>query len=305
MELSIVIVNYNVKYWLIKTIQSIFSYIKNIKFEIIVVDNNSSDDSISSLKSLYPEVIIIKNANNVGFAEANNQAIRIAKGHLIMMLNPDTELYDDSINKLIKSAQASNNDDLFAPCLLNSDNSIQFSTWHTPHVLSILKEAFFLNYVFQNTKIVKFSNIDKISVQCVSGACMVFRKNLCNKIGYLDKNLFWMDDTDFCFRIRKADGNIYYFPNLKIFHHCGKSAAKNQKIVISNQIISKIKFFKKHFSFSTFLLCIIFSKIHIVNRIIFFALLSPIPNFWKKEKAYCFSLIKFIKYIFVSDMSIT
>jgi len=300
MELSIIIVNYNVNDWLLKSIKSIYTYLQNIDFEIIVVDNNSTDNSISNLKSLYPNVIIIENHYNAGFAEANNQGICIAKGKFILLLNPDTELFDDSINKLIFSCL--NENDLCAPCLLNSDHSIQLSSWHTPGVGSILKEAFFLNYIFIKNKPV--SKSDKVEVQCVSGAAMLFRKELIEKIGFLDKDLFWMDDTDFCYRIRKAGGHIYYFPSLKVFHHCGKSAAKNQKIVISNQVLSKIKFFKKHFSAFIFFLSILFSLLQIVSRIILFALLSPILIFWEKEKAYCYSLIKFIKYIFVSDKSI-
>jgi len=304
MELSIIIVNYNVNDWLLKSIKSIYNYIQHIEFEIIVVDNNSTDDSISNLKTLYPYVIIIENNYNAGFAEANNQGIRIANGKLILMLNPDTELFDDSINKLVLFASNLNHNDLIAPCLLNSDSSIQYSTWRAPNVSTILKEAFFLNYVFPNNKNID-SEISKVEVQCVSGAAMLFKKDLINKIGFLDKNLFWMDDTDFCYRVRKASGRILYFPSSRIFHHGGKSSAKNQKIVISNQILSKIKFFKKHFSFFIFFLSIWFSLIHIINRIIVFAILFPVSGFWKKEKAYCFSFVKFIKYIFVSDKSIT
>ncbi|NTW32286.1 MAG: glycosyltransferase family 2 protein [Bacteroidetes bacterium] len=305
MELSIIIVNYNVKDWLLKSVKSIYNYIQNIEFEIIVVDNNSTDDSISNIKTLYPNINIIENQYNAGFAEANNQGIRIAKGKFILMLNPDTELSDDSINKLISRASDLSKNDICAPCLLNSDNSIQHSTWKVPGVGSVLKEALFLNYVFaKNTNKIN-SEKSKIEVQCVSGAAMLFRKDLINKIGFLDKDLFWMDDTDFCYRVRKAGGGIFYFPSFKIYHHCGKSAAKNQKIVISNQILSKVKFFKKHFSFFIFLLSIIFSIIHIINRIIVFALLFPIPDFWRKEKAYCYSFIKFLKYIFAADKSIT
>ncbi len=304
MDLSIIIVNYNVNDWLLKSIKSVYDFIRNIEFEIIVVDNNSSDNSISNLKASFPNVITIQNKFNAGFAEANNQGIRIAKAHLIMLLNPDTEIFDSSINELLSKTSDIATNDLYAPCLLNSDRTVQNSTWHTPDIYSIIKEAFFLNYFF-NKKYNINSSSDMFEVQNVSGALMLFRKELIKEIGFLDKELFWMEDTDFCFRIRKIGGHIYYLPKIKIFHHCGKSAAKNQKIVISNQIISKIKFFRKHYSYFSFFLSLLFSFIQIISRILIFALFLYLPGFWIKEKAYCYSFFKLIKYILVSDKSIS
>lgn len=294
-KISYIIVSYNVKEYIVRTIQSIYDYSSSFNFEIIVIDNASTDGTITALTELFPDVYIIQNKFNLGFSEANNQGFKIATGDYIFMLNPDAELKENTINILIE--KANNHSNLYAPFIENTDGSFQKSYWKTPTALSIFGEILFLNYlkkVRKNSKLL----FKEQSVECVSGAAMFFHRTLINKIGYLDPDLFWMEDTDYCFRIRKQGGNILYIPNAKVIHHIGKSSSKNQKIKISNQILSKIKFFKKHNLVFSFVFSILFSFILIIEKIILFSIISFLPVSRKKIDAYLFTLKKFLQLLY-------
>ena len=142
-KVSIVIVNYNVKDLILKCLHSIIKFSSNLnELEIIVVDNNSSDDSVSVIKKTFPEVFVIENNINVGFPVANNQAFKIAKGEFIFMLNPDTEFLDDAIPQLSAFLEENPTTALVAPKLLNTDRSLQRSFWRFPRIKYIVADDF-------------------------------------------------------------------------------------------------------------------------------------------------------------------
>ena len=295
-DISYIIVNYNVKEYITAALQSVYSYTSPYSFEVIVTDNNSSDGSVEEIKKKFPEVIIIENDYNAGFSAANNQAFSIASGKYLFMLNPDAELKENCIEKMIEAAGKYSGNCLFGPMLTNTNGSFQRSYWNIPSSFSILAEFFFINYA-KKFLISSRAPLDVKEVECVSGAAMLFSINLYNSVGGLDPDLFWMDDTDFCFRIRKDEGKVIYVPHANVVHHIGKSSQKNQKVTISGQVISRIKFYRKHGMMTSFYLSVIFSFILIVEKMIMFALISVFTLPRRKLAAYFYTFKVFMKYL--------
>lgn len=305
LDISIVIVNYNVKDLLLTCLETIYKYVPNsISLEVIVVDNNSYDDSVEFIRKQFTEVILIENKFNAGFSGANNQGMEIAKGEFIFLLNPDTELDQDVFSPLLQFMNENLNCSVLGPQLLNSDRSIQISTWNNHHYLDLIFETFYLNK-FYNRLSYETEQLNAIfETKTLSGAALFFRKKLVDKMGMLDPLLFWMEDIDFCFRAQKM-GSIMYFNMAQVIHHSGQSQKKNYNVSISNQLLSKLKYYKKHFSRLSVFLANLSCFIFILSRIVMFFIFSPFKEIYRlKLKAYIYTLNRYFKYIFINDKSL-
>ncbi len=290
MDISIIIVSYNVRDYLLECLESLYSgSYKN--FEVIVVDNASKDDSVNAVRLRYPQCIIIENKNNTGFPAANNQGFTIAKGRYMLMLNPDAFLYKDTLQNLFDYMEKNPYTDIAAPQLFNSDGSIQQSVWRFPTLGSIFSEMFYLKF-FLNKK--NYNDIDKskaFEAESFSGAAIMFRRSVIEKIGMLDESLFWIEDVDFCYRAKQAGLKLVYYPDAKAVHHISKSAKSNYKISVSNQVFNKIKFFRKHKGPIQFLIIVLLSFVFSLLKLLFFVLLSPFSRiYFKKAIAYAYTL---------------
>jgi len=291
--ISIVIVSYNVSRYLDKCISSILSQ-KNAEFEIIVVDNNSSDGTVDFLTKKYPSVKIFANKENHGFSTGNNSGIRAATQDLILLLNPDTELPEyDTLEKMKKYMVTNPDTGILAPCLLNTDGTFQPSFWNFPKVADILQELFYLHRVQK-----KEAPIVPITISAAAGAALCMNKALANRLGGLDPDIFWMEDTDFCYRASKAEEKIIYHPGIKIIHHGGKSSDNNYQISIPNQVISKIKYFRKNGSWLQYTASNLLSLFFILSRFVVFTILSLYSNkiYGLKRKAYSKALRAYVRY---------
>jgi GT2 family glycosyltransferase len=290
-DLSIVIVSYNVNDYLIKCLDSIYSFLSNsINFEIIIVDNDSKDESPEVIEKKFKNVLLIKNNFNAGFPAANNQAFRIAKGDFILMLNPDTELTDDSINKLYQFLKSDSSISIAGPKVLNTDGSLQQSVWRLPTIGHVFAESFHLKHIIKNKYFNNLNPNQTTLVDSVSGCCLMFRKDLFEKIGMLDENLFWIEDVDFCYRAKLKNLKTAYYPLSQIFHHSGKSVKANYNFAYYNKIFNFIKYYKKHFSFFQFLIVWIISFVHVFYKIILFGILAPFKSVAaSKAKAYLYT----------------
>ena len=300
MEVSIVIVNYNVKQLILECIGSIYKYFKCVTFEIIIVDNNSRDDSINAIKTTYPEVIIIENKFNAGFSGATNQGMEIAKGDYIFLLNPDTYLIDESVCKLIGFIKEKKNNVLVAPRLLNNDRTLQYSAWKDKELFVILQESF---QIYRSAyKLETFSS--PRAVDNVMGAAMVFPKELIAKVGNFDSDIFWQDDFDFCYRVRKYGIPVVYYPDATIVHYFNQSAVKNVNVYYANLIISKLKLYRKHHSGFKVTLVVLLTLIHIMAYIIFLLMISPFSKHYRdKLIPYLYTFRKFIIFMFTGKIS--
>lgn len=302
---SVVIVSYNVRDFVLDAIQSVHSFLK-FPTQIILADNNSIDDTVEKVRTAFPDVEIISNNENIGFSAANNQAFERCKGSYIIMLNPDAAFIDDSINLMIEElVNRANENVLIGPRIFYPDGSFQDSCWKYPSFFHHLMELFFLNSLFDSTSYKASNWNQKTEVDFLSGACIGFSKRTLSKLSGLDVNLFWMDDVDFCKRNLEFGGVNYYFPEAKISHYIGQSSKKNQRVVISNQIISKLKFYKKHKQYVNFLFSVPIFLLQILTRIPLFLILGIAkPFYFKKTSAYVYTLKRLFEYIFSNKQSV-
>lgn len=299
-DISIVIVSYNVREYLCHCIDSLLAQ-QDILAEIIVVDNNSSDGTVELIKAKYPDVKLISNSFNSGFSAANNQGIKASSAEIIFLLNPDTELIEPGTLLQVRNYLEKNPETgILAPCLLNSDKSFQQSFWDYPGVSELVSELFYLH----RTKSIQQAS-SPVAVQAASGAALAFKKSLVNEIGGLDEDMFWMEDTDFCYRVSKTGRKIIWSPAIKIIHHGGKSSYGNENIAVPNQVLSRIKFSKKHDSKLGFYTVNIISLIFICSRLFALMLISSInKKFRTKRIGYRIALKSYFRFNFQNESSI-
>jgi GT2 family glycosyltransferase len=296
LNLSIVIVSYNVKDFLSACLHSIQNNFA--EYEIIVVDNNSVDGTIEMVKKEFPSVKIIANKENTGFSGANNQGIEIAQSENIFLLNPDTVIINNALTKLLERLKQNNQLAIIGPRLLNSDMTLQFSCWRFPGIFKIFLELFYLHKLTGTGNYSQEKMQSTFHPDVVSGAAMLFKKELVDHIGGLDENLFWMEDTDFCYRAKKAGAIVEYFPEAEIIHHIGKSSGSNYRAVIANQLLSKLKYMRKHSNGFVYLVGYTLIFIHIISRIIVLFLIAPFaPKYRAKLSSYFYSLQNYFKFI--------
>jgi GT2 family glycosyltransferase len=265
--------------------------------EVIVVDNASTDNTPEEITVKYPRVNFIFNQSNIGFSAACNHGFAISKGDVLLFLNPDAKLIDSNLRKAIAEA-SKNYPAILGAQILNPDNSVQDSLIEIPTATSVFREAFFLSY-FQGADQKKILSEKKLAL---SGACLLMYRSVFEQLDGFDESLFWMDDVDLCFRARQKGMKLIYFPEWKIIHKIGVSSRKNYKKVISNQLISKLKFFRKNKLRGDYVLSLIATKLHILLRILLFIPLLPFKKeFRLKFVAYCYSLTAFYSYIFTGN----
>lgn len=301
---SIVIVSYNVCGLLRNCLHSIEQ--QNIETEIIVVDNCSADGSVTMVRQEFPSVKLIANQTNAGFSEANNQGIAACQGQFIFLLNPDTEMKAGSLGTLLDFASAQKELFIVGPQLLNTDGSLQVSAWKEPSPMDMILESVFLHKLFGVSEYPPEQFQTPFQAGMLSGAALLFPRDLYREIGGLDPKLFWMEDADFAYRARRSRANVVYFPSATVVHHSGQSSKKNQSLAITNQLLSKLKYYRKHFGFSTMLYAALFCHLHIVSRIVLFSILSLFrEDYMVKFKAYLFALPRFYLFFFTNDQRIT
>ena len=258
MKLSIIIVNYNVKDFLEQCLLSVETAIRNIQTEVIIVDNNSVDNSCQMIKARFPQFQLIENKDNTGFAVANNQAIRISKGEYILLLNPDTRVEEDTFEKVIHFMDQHKNAGGLGVKMI--DGNAQFLP-ESKRSLPTPKVAFYkifgLSKLFPNSK--KFgqyhlSFLDKNKthkVEILSGAFMLMRKSVLDKIGLLDETFFmYGEDIDLSYRIILAGYDNYYFADTTIIHYKGESTKKGSLNYVKTFYNAMIIFAEKHFGSS-------------------------------------------------------
>ncbi len=300
-DISIIIVSYNVREYIIYCIDSIYKHCKgDYTFEIIVIDNQSTDKTVDVLKVKYPELQIISNKENYGFSKAANQASKVSRSKYLFILNPDTLLIEDSILKLKEFMESNSKIGMVGPLIINENGLRQQSIWKNPTLINTLLSICHLDFLNFKKKY-KILKYDKMKiVDTISGCALFLRGEVFKKVNGFNDNLFWMEDIDLCQKLKKRNWNVAYFPKTKLIHYGGRSAKKNYKVAISNQLISKIKYFKiYHSNISAFIISVTVINVSLLKAFFLIFLFPFSVDFRNKFFGYVFTAKEvLIKHLF-------
>jgi len=256
-DLSIIIVTWNVVDYVRDCLKSVLQNTPaNLIYEIIVVDNASTDFTSSIIKNEFPQVIIIPNSSNVGFARGNNQAISVAKGKYILFLNPDTILHENAIKIMVEFLDKNQNMGLVGPKLLDEDGSIQLACARkfpsllfrlTCDVMSLSSLPTIGKHL---KKYLQYPYDYSVSqeVEAISGACMLTRReSLDNTGGFGEEYIHGGEDLELCLRIKQAGLKTYYLQEAVVTHFGGRSSCQAKLRVFVNSILSDQIYYLKSF----------------------------------------------------------
>lgn len=256
MKLSVIIVNYNVKYFLEQALNAVRKAVKGIEAEVIIVDNNSVDGSQEMINSRFPEFRLIDNKENLGFSKANNQGIREAKGEYVLLLNPDTVVEEDTFSKCIEFMDTHTGAGALGVKMVDGTGDfLPESKRGLPTPMVAFYKVFGLSRFFPQSKTFNryhlgYLDPDEIHpVDVLSGAFMFMRKSVLDKVGLLDEDYFmYGEDIDLSYRIQKAGWTNYYFPKTRIIHYKGESTKRGSLNYVRIFYGAMVIFAKKHFS---------------------------------------------------------
>ena len=230
-ELSIVIVNLNTKDLTVGCIKSIEKEAKDLKFEVLLTDNGSNDGSVEALKKIKEEeywkdrFTLILNDTNTGYAKANNQGIRAAKGKYILLLNNDTVVHPNALQSLVSFAEITPDAGVIGSRLLNIDGTLQMSCYHFPTITNAIKEY----WLGKKGLFEKFAprGDSPVTVDSVVGASFLITPEAKKKVGILDERYFaYFEDIDYCRQTWKQGLKVYYLPTSVITHYHGATFKK-------------------------------------------------------------------------------
>ncbi|MFQ5797956.1 MAG: glycosyltransferase family 2 protein [Bacteroidota bacterium] len=292
---SIILVNHNTREILRKCLSSIGKQAKGIAYEIILVDNNSTDGSAEMVQREFPAVRLIRNSENRGFAAANNQGISRACGDYTLLLNSDTEVLDGAIQRTVEFMERHPKASIVGCRLLNRDGTLQPSCRSFPSVLNLFTESFFLYLIFKRSKFfgkyyMSFFNHGSIrEVDVVKGAYMMIRKEVFDRVGLFDESYFmYAEEMDFCYRAKKSGHKVFFYPGSQVIHLGGGSIADPQSY--TRQLYdSQILFFRKHFTGIRRNAVILIKQAGIALRIVVYFLGAAVtlrPDLIRKSRAY-------------------
>lgn len=255
-SMSIIIVNYKSSDYLLNCIKSVLESELNTKFEIIVIDNASSDEGLAQVKKKFPGVIFVDADKNRGFAAGNNIGINLAKGEVLLLLNPDTIVNKNTIQQLYNKINSAPNIGIVGPKMYYEDGKLQTKNIikKTPTLFAIFSHLFFLDNLFPRIKF--FNSHYGLESECleeqywenISGACLMIKREVIEKIGLMDENFFlYFEETDWCLRAIKKGYKILYVPSASIIHFVGGSGIPYKKRNVFAYYESQLYFFKKHY----------------------------------------------------------
>lgn len=255
MDLSILIVSYNTCQLTLDAIRSIYQSVTNYSYEIIVIDNNSMDHSVEQIRHHFPEVILIQNDTNVGFSRANNQGMRIAKGRYILLLNSDTIIQPDTLQVMLNfmdqhpKVGASG-----CKVVLPNGRLDKACRRGFPTPSASFYYVFGFSKLFPKTPKFNQYHLSYLDpdldypVDCLVGAFMLVRKEVIEQVGMLDEDFFmYGEDVDWCYRIKKAGWQIYYYPKTSIVHYKGASSKRKPYKIIYEFHRAMFLFHNKHY----------------------------------------------------------
>lgn len=282
MQVSIIIITYNTKELIQKSLDELFKIKQDLDWEIIFVDNNSKDGTKEYLKESQNNnnnIKIIFNNQNLGFAKAVNLGVKTAKGDYILLLNSDAFINQEQIKELLGVLELDSKIGIVAPQLLNTDGSIQPSFGNFPSIVTMIFYLLRLDKIFPWGMVVYPNSASWISAfggmtmrnsDWVSGACILIKKQIFDKVGLFDENYFMgVEDIDFCYRVRLAGYKIMYIPQIKILHYHQYTSKKlSKKLAIIKVVNNSLMYFYRKFHPGSFLRYYVFVFLTGIKNII-------------------------------------
>lgn len=257
MDLSIIIVSWNTRQRLHDCLASIYAQPWNIDFEVFVIDNASSDGSPQMVRCMFPQVHLVENAQNFGFARACNQGLRRARGRFIVLLNPDTQLLGNALSDMVIYLDEHPDIGALGPRIVNANGVVDpRCARHLPTLATELFEKTRLdrrfphNRIFGHYLMTYWDHNDSRDVEALSGACLMVRREVVAQVGMLDESFFmYGEDIDWCYRIRKAGWRVHYYNDAQVIHIAGQSTNLVYEEMGIEALRSLNYFFHKHHGF--------------------------------------------------------
>lgn len=234
-DVSIIIVSYNTRDVTLACLRSIRDRARGCTYEVIVIDNNSPDGSAEAIAAEFPEAALISNTDNKGFAAANNQGLAVAKGRFLLLLNPDTEIYEDTLVETMRFAEANPDAGVVGVRSIGADGLQQSTLFRTKRVLDVFVNAFVPNRIMRKSRVLgrsRYIGIDvdqPQDVEIVAGCFMFVPRRAYEEVGGMDEQFFmYGEEAEWCHRFRTHGWKVRYFPGARILHYGGVSTDRSQ-----------------------------------------------------------------------------
>ncbi len=292
--ISIVIVNWNTRELLKACLKSIFQQTDKNLIEVIVIDNHSADTSCDMVREEFTDVILIENDRNTGFASANNQGFQMARGKYVLMLNSDTEILDNALEKVLSYAEHNENVGIIGCKLLYPDLRFQNSCFRFPGLLSILLSGTYLSQIFKKSPVFnqdRYGNQEwfkERNVDCVMGSFLFIQKKLLDQVGFLDTDFFmYGEEADLCYRVKKAGYQIRYYPDTHSIHVWGGSQKQSELSAWRYIAITRgiLLFISKNKSLLEGYFCSFLTLLFLIPRVVAWALADLLNAARKRTSA--------------------
>ena len=251
-NLSVVIVNWNVRDLLRRCLASVLESAPGASADVIVVDNASTDGSIEMLRAEFPQATLVANARNRGFPAGINQGLAAAQGRYVLLLNPDTQVLDDALAALTRYLDTHPDAGIVSPQLLYPDGSVQSSRRRFPTLLTLFLESTWLESLAPRSLLRRYYVLDQpddatLDVDWTTGAAMLVRREVVQQVGGMDEGFFmYSEELDWCRRVKAAGWRVVYHPGARIIHHEGKSSEQAVPARHVNFQRSKVYYARKH-----------------------------------------------------------
>lgn len=295
-RISIIIVSWNSRKYLEYCLKSVITQ-EEVPIDVIVVDNASEDGTQEYIREYFPSVKLICNHENIGFARANNQAILINNNPYLLLLNSDTIMAQNTIAQMEEYMERNLLVGAIGPCLLNLDKTIQSSIRKYPKLVSAITDNLPEIGIKQQLQeeILRYRNVAG-NVEAVSGACIFVRRDVVDAIGPLDEDFFfYVEDLDWCYRIREIGYQVHYVPWIEVMHFGGGSSVGDNFVYELKLLSARLLYVQKHYNgFINFVYRLILSFSLIIRSIYVYFVAKSKTEDRSRSKAYCKYALKIL-----------
>lgn len=284
-DVSVVVVSFNTRELTCACIETVLRETRRHTFEIIVVDNDSRDGSVEAVRERFPEVTVIANRDNTGFARANNQGFEVARGRFVLLLNSDTEVWDDAIGRSIDYAQAHADAGVVGCRAIQPDGRQQSTMFRYLRLWEVALNCLVPHRLMRRSRLLGHSryvgaDLDEVQdVEVAAGCFMLVRREVIERVGGMDGAFFmYGEEAEWCHRIRRGGWRVRYFPGARILHYGGASASQDPATMKVAMARSQILFLRKTRGRVVAYLANLLMLARDLPRVALWALLSPAPR---------------------------